>query len=611
MLSIASLRSAPTCFSHLCHSERSNPAFDFLSASNHYHAYYKARLALARQQLPAATPGAEKRTPETTAAPSEVGNSSSPPAQNGDISGAQKATIAVQGSGGNDAAASPAAHAGRAVTPPVAPIATGGIGHPTGDTNSRKIEVNTDVGSDDYESAREGRNGANGQGGNPPPVNSASKANGAAVSSTTIAAQLRAKLNLDASPGTHDVEDRIRTHYPIDGQSIHGIADGGLETVGPGVPRGDGQKPTTASPLPGRDTVEGSAAADAVGDVEMTRANRLKRARLMTGHYKLAVMQHSTRHEGVTESGLQEGAVGSKGIPGPSASAGEGHGLEESSAEDLSDFDDLSENESIEGRRDALSNGDALSSNPPGVGHSAGTEEKQALETSGSGRSDRHETRRRSSSSRSGRRQSTGDGVGGTGSSREPRRREGSGKTGKSPPRGSRRGKDLDGRSSRRDDRSSARRRRSRSRSRESADRVSARERRSSAERISGRRSREGSKISQERPSRSPHRRKGDEHTDRRQTRSEKDGATSSSTRDDATRDRHRGETSKSRRTDGGERPREPRSGRRNSTSSGSSAKDGRHDHKVLHLKDRRRRSRSRSRDASRERGNSKRSRRR
>ena len=97
-----------------------------------------------------------------------------------------------------------------------------------------------------------------------------------------------------------------------------------------------------------------AAAADsAADDAETRRANRLKRARLMTGHYKLAVMEHSTGPESAADGGQQQQQEGGVVLgettpgmgPGPSYDGGVGGSDSLSSADGLSDFDNESSSE--------------------------------------------------------------------------------------------------------------------------------------------------------------------------------------------------------------------------------------------------------------------------
>lgn len=259
-----------------------NPAFDFLSPRNKYHAYYKKRLAEAR------------------------GQTSVPPT---------KASSVAQ------------EHSTNVGNPRVSPTRASDVGsRVTADSVDRKGVVSEKRGS---ASARD--NGSAGGG-----MNIVGRSVGTASAVTAVGRDHAQVANISTAE-----ESRIKGEIP---RSRSRVRSDGLEVVGdvPGLIARSGQpeaasrsenidhvgraqkvmmevQSSTAMPRLGvveEDVVALATSAagivdgDGDEDPETRRANRLKRARLMKGHYKLAVLHQSSGGE-TADDGQQKQGGGS------------------------------------------------------------------------------------------------------------------------------------------------------------------------------------------------------------------------------------------------------------------------------------------------------------
>eukprot|EP00752_Nemacystus_decipiens_P013791 g12244.t1 len=321
--------------------ETSNPTFDFLVPTNQFHAYYKMRLALAKGDEPAvpaartASSHASQSPPSTTVSPPAgvVANRTSEPQPQPASARAPPQREAEQSSGwvGPETSSNGAGSSATLVLPPPDSAAVEGS---SGGTDAAGVSV------------------------------SAGSSAGVAGDAGIVRGKLGAELGLALSR-IDNREGKRKTSSPHD-QAPNEPGSATSRAPNDGAAE-EGRVAVVATADEESDRVVAAAAAAAVvptsnpltvEDAETRRANRLKRARLMTGHYKLAVMKHSSDQQ---EKETIPGDGDEAGAPAPGArpsSGGGGGGGDEggdgiSSADGLSDFDDSSDGDGSESEDDA------------------------------------------------------------------------------------------------------------------------------------------------------------------------------------------------------------------------------------------------------------------
>ncbi|CAM9438846.1 unnamed protein product, partial [Scytosiphon promiscuus] len=357
--------------------EASNPTFDFLIPTNQFYPYYKRRLALAKGEAVPPAVDAKSPAPAAVAAGAAAGPSLSLDTQK---DGPPAAAAGVIASGSDqparvedrNAAGAGVAGLGRrageeeeAASRAEAATATNESSTANDDTDgARASRLPVVIGRARRSSPPESLPQVGSQGDTDGEANaSIGKESGSAAAVAAaeeaqggIAESLRAKLGAKLGLALSRIDDR-EAH-------IEGSKRAQGENSGPGE-AGDGTDGGKASP---EGAVESSAtpaaAAASVEDAETRRANRLKRARLMTGHYKLAVMEHSFEREdgAATADGARAADASNEPPPqaAPRAVTGDGGAAGSdgsSSAGDLSDLDDSSSSSSSDEDEDMRSGG--------------------------------------------------------------------------------------------------------------------------------------------------------------------------------------------------------------------------------------------------------------
>eukprot|EP00903_Cladosiphon_okamuranus_P016054 g14821.t2 len=295
--------------------EKSNPTFDFLVPTNQFHAYYKMRLALAK---------GDGRAPAAPAAPAATRHSNQPPS-----GGVSPQREAEQPSGWIDteklrSGAGPAG-AAAASTPPPLP---------------------------DSPAAEGSKGGADAAGVSAPATVGSSAGKLAAKLGPTLSRidEREGKGKASSLPDPSPDEDDRSGSSAVNGGIAAEVGSSSSSAVAAGE---NGSKTGTAAAAEVAVSTHPTPAS--IEDPETRRANRLKRARLMTGHYKLAVMEHSSDQQengGGASSGPVAGTRPSGGGAGGGGDDADGSdGL--SSADGLSDLDDYSSGDGSESQGDA------------------------------------------------------------------------------------------------------------------------------------------------------------------------------------------------------------------------------------------------------------------
>ncbi|CAM9927794.1 unnamed protein product [Ectocarpus fasciculatus] len=302
--------------------EVSNPTFDFLSPTNKFHAYYKRQLALAKGEPVPPAP----RQGDKGGAPATGGSSNS---DVGRAPGAVPGSSASQRQSSRDTASSTAGSVGG--TPGGVPVVGGMEGESAkpgasasqenGSAASVSLTARTKRRRSQDESDESGGSNGNSADGD----NAASTA-AAPVDASSVAVNLREKLGAKLGIALSTINDR------------RGKADDGSQEAEEDEKGENDPTPGSASGSRGRVSAEGKVGESAsqpepegaeggrrADDEETRRANRLKRMRLMSGHYKLAVLEHSSEKQ--QQQQQQDGAAAvasTEPAPGAVSAAGGG-----------------------------------------------------------------------------------------------------------------------------------------------------------------------------------------------------------------------------------------------------------------------------------------------